>query len=185
MWSSLKFTQYLYSAFYKHIINMKLFLINEACTDPTNNECKNSQNSGKGNVPRIPLDTSVPIPESIYKLQSQEIKSSRHLPKLSFNQKALIRWVQSKHCRVDRHPLTFVFLFWWCNTWEICLITCQHNAQEQRVYSWVMLWGISPMYCIIKTRRQKAEDDDPSNGVKSVDPQVLCWSRTALCLDTI
>ena len=58
------------------------------------------------------------------------------------------------HRMVDRHPLPFVSLLWCCNTWEITKeFTLEHYVD--------MSSSISPIYCIIKTKRQKSEDDDP------------------------
>ncbi len=42
---------------------------------------------------------------------------------------------QPLHRMVDRHSLPFISLFWWCNTWEICLIFFVNTW-----YSWTICW---------------------------------------------
>ncbi len=51
----------------------------------------------------------------------------------------------STHSRGDRHPMTFVSLFWWCNAWDLCFIFCKHEVYTLRNYFYIDMDPLHPM----------------------------------------
>ncbi len=70
-----------------------------------------------------------------------------------------------KHWALPHHPMPFVSMFWYCNTWEICLMFCKQRGKDV-TSKWEKLWkflGFALLWqCLTPLTRAPREGQGPS-----------------------